>query len=489
MSNFTDQAAAKFAELGIDINAPSDATGIGNSGITGTDEDWEGEEEDDEEDDLGSENIMQTPYQLGFPEEGVNLLHSDSNWRNWDGGRIGGKPVWLNPAKAPSPSTLQCSSCLEPLQFVLQIYCPLDDITSAFHRSLYVFACRHARCIETNASSVKCIRSQLSRQNAYYAHSPPEDARDGHEISATSSAPVSTAAGPAFTPAALCEVCGCGAPFSCKACSAASYCSRSHQRKHWKLHKAICTGHAGSAAAASASNGDSLEMEMEASEAMIPADSSHSLYAEYDLVVSPEELVKDNAASKESSATIWEDAHTKGGADEAEDLQLQQSDYDKALGNKSRDAEYVSFLARIRRGGPDQVLRYARWEADTGPLLISAAAAELSNEAKYPVPVCEYCRAPRRFEFQVMPQLLHFLKVDLDTQVINPDAQDARFRVGTGQAPDVPISEAIRNSRDYDIDWGTLDVFTCTASCDASASTADGYATEYVRVVAGHKLT
>jgi len=205
----------------------------------------------------------------------------------------------------------------------------------------------------------------------------------------------------------------------------------------------------------------------------------------YDLVVSPEELVRDNAAARESSATIWEDAHTRGGTEEAEDLQLQQSDYNQALGNKSHDPLYVSFLSRVRRGGPGQVLRYARWEAGAGPLPISSAAAELVDEAKHPVPHCPRCSTPRRFECQVMPQLLHFLKVDLDTRVENPDAQDARYRVGTGQAPGVPLAEAIRNSNDHDVDWGTLDVYTCTASCDA---TADGYCAEYVRIVPGQKL-
>jgi len=484
MSNFAEQAAAKFAELGIDLNDSSNAI----SGISGTAEDWEGEEEDDV-DDLGSENIVQTLYQLGFLEEGVNALHDDPNWRNWDGGRIGGKPAWLNPAAAPPPSALLCTSCNEPLQFVLQIYCPLDEVVSAFHRDLYVFSCRHARCIATNPDSVRVIRSQLPRENPYYAYSPQEDNKGGHDTAVNSSTTASVVTERAYTKAALCELCGCGGPFSCKACSAATYCSRSHQRRHWKSHKAVCTSNAKPAVVSSLGDGDSAEAGPSAGAAEdVPGDSSHCLYAAYDLVVSPEELVKDNAASKESSATIWEDAHTKGGADEAEDLQLQQSDYDKALGNKSHDPQYVAFLSRIRRGGQDQVLRYARWETGTGPLPISFAAAELSDEKKHPVPSCVHCHAPRRFEFQVMPQLLHFLKVDMDTHVTNPDAQDARYKVGMGQAPDVPLAEAIRNSKDSDVDWGTLDVYTCTASCDASTATANGYATEYVRIVAGQKL-
>jgi len=49
------------------------------------------------------------------------------------------------------------------------------------------------------------------------------------------------------------------------------------------------------------------------------------------------------------------------------------------------------------------------------------------------VPVCSACGSAREFEFQVLPQLLYFLKVD-------SKAKDA-------------------------LDWGTLVVYTCKDSC------------------------
>ena len=41
-------------------------------------------EEDEEDDSL---------IELGFIEEEINNLFLNKNWKNWDGGRIGGKPV------------------------------------------------------------------------------------------------------------------------------------------------------------------------------------------------------------------------------------------------------------------------------------------------------------------------------------------------------------------------------------------------------------
>ena len=97
--------------------------------------------EDDEDSDLGSEAISETDYQLGFVEEGVNSLHYEEDWREWDGGKVGGAPIWLDPVNLPSPDALLCTICKEPRKFLLQIYCPLDEIENAFHRSIYVFHC------------------------------------------------------------------------------------------------------------------------------------------------------------------------------------------------------------------------------------------------------------------------------------------------------------------------------------------------------------
>jgi pre-rRNA-processing protein TSR4 len=448
--SFEERAQAAFASRGINISD------------LGTAEDWigEGSENDDEEDDV------ETPYQLGFPEEGVNSLHAERDWRDWDGGKIGGKPCWLDPCHLPHAEALQCSECDGPMRFVLQLYCPLDEIEGAFHRSLYLFMCGKSPCV--SKGSVRCLRAQLPRRNSFYPYDPSvaDAATDSPHSDDSTLLP------------GLCEVCGCRGAFSCSACKAVRYCCKAHQKQHYKLHKPLCTIE-GSDTKGKVSD-ETDEVAGMTSFALDSSALKRLVFPEYDLVVSAEVLAKDSAADIESSTTIWEDAHTQGGADEADDLALQQKDYDEALGNKARDPEYLKFLARVRRGGSDQVLRYCRWEDDSGALPISIDAAH-----PYEPPACERCGSPRAFEFQVMPQLLYFLKVDSGTHVAAPGADEARSRVAANET--VALGEVMSNNKSEDIEWGTLDVYTCTGSCGLSGH-SDGYHTEHVRFNSGGGL-
>ena len=78
----------------------------------------------------------------------------------------------------------------------------------------------------------------------------------------------------------------------------------------------------------------------------------------------------------------------------------------------------------------DQVLRYARWKAGEE---LFFSDSHRPNVIKT-VPNCPKCNAPRRFEFQIMPQLLTYLNIE-----------------------DVPGPG--------EIDWGGLYIYTCTNSC------------------------
>jgi pre-rRNA-processing protein TSR4 len=438
MSSFSERAEKAIAEAE-----------LANDGL-GTQEDWS--DDSASEDGDGDATEEDTGYQLGFPEPGVNELFHDSNWADWDGGKIGGKPVWLDPVNLPTSSSLECNQCQQPLKFVLQIYCPLDDITDAFHRSLYIFTCKNKACVDHG--NVCCLRNQLARENDYY---PYDSKQKIQQIS--------------YEPSPLCQLCGCHGAYSCQKCKKEHYCSKAHQRMHWKIHKNICS----KSDTTVESNGEKEEIEMEMEmDIGLDMKTVPALYPEYDLIVEPEVLVKDSSAAVESSTTIWEDAHTKGGQDEKEDLNLRQKDYDEALGTNERDPEYLKFLSRVRRGGSEQVLRYGRWEAHFEALPISIEA-----KTKYEPPICENCGCERKFEFQIMPQLLHFLHVDESTKISSPDADTARQAVAMNEHQN--LADVMKNKGEEDIEWGTLDVYTCTGSCSSSS----GYKREHVRIVKG----
>jgi pre-rRNA-processing protein TSR4 len=399
----------------------------------------------------GSSEAMETDYQLGFVEAGLNPLHHEEDWREWDGGKVGGAPVWLDPMNLPSPETLACSLCKEPMKFLLQIYCPLDDVEDAFHRTIYMFCCHRSSCV--NEKGVLVLRSQLPKDNPYYVLNPGN--KRAIEEQAAKREPIS------LPP--LCSLCGCVGKMQCTKCKRVNYCSKSHQKIHWKHHKLTC----------GTDIKDFSTDEVKKS----------WLFKEYDLVVSEEELKADTTEAIESSTTIWEDARTTEGETKEEedaDLKLQQKDYDQALGNKSRDPEYLQFLSRVRRGGAKQVLRYCRWNDDSGPLAVSSAAAEQHRETT--PPLCEHCGGLRKFEFQIMPQLLSYLQVDGDTLVNNPTVEQARMGVAMNAPKPADFSKVFVNQKDEDLDWGCIDIYTCTHSCMLNAGV--GYAAEYARVTA-----
>jgi len=413
----------------------------------------------DEDFEENSEDGVSTPYQLGFAERGRNELFHSPNWNDWDGGRVGGFPVWLNPRDLPSPSSLLCTICSEPMKFLLQIYCPLDDNVDAFHRALYIFCCRRASCVSgkqlsrdssssssnssssSSNSSIRCFRTQLPQSNAFYSGSISVEA----EATAMSASKVECQ--PPLP--LLCELCGCRAPNVCSRCGKAAYCSRIHQKQDWKLqHKQTCFDSVSSGDVGPQRQQQQLRREW--------------CFPEFDLSVCAEELMTDDAAALEASTCIWDDAETEGGEDEAEDAKLTQADYDQALGSEQKDPVYIRFLARVRRGGAQQVLRYCRWNQDAGPLHITTAAAAKSNSYS-PTP-CEHCGAPRAFEFQIMPQLIHYLQVDRQTSLAKaPGNADEDIE-------DAAEKSVFTNTSDEDLDWGTIDIYTCTRSCTAANS-------------------
>ncbi|OWZ22165.1 Programmed cell death protein 2 [Phytophthora megakarya] len=374
-------------------------------------------------------------------------LHCEPDWTKWDGGQVGGRPSWLIPSTSCIPSTehLQCDECKCPLSFLLQIYCPLDEEEDAFHRSLYVFVCRATGC--SRQGDGKTFRLQLPKDNAFYA------AESGAtELKATKMD--------------LCTLCGQRATFTCSACHVAQYCCKAHQKDHWTAgHKQNCP--------------QCLETHMlvesdEAREKMITKGSKW-VFPEQDLEIDHEpdsrEAVNEYEAklmaefekkqdleidhepdSREAvneyeaklMAEFEKNKDQKEGEDEEEmDMDVTQRELNEALGHtKDQDPQYVRFLTRVTLA-KDQVLRYSRWENEA-VLWVHSESMHTGD-----VPPCERCGGERKFEFQVLPQLLNYLGVDQQ-----------------GSLGDITSRSC---------EWGTLAVYTCTKSCPLETQCAQEF--------------
>ena len=110
------------------------------------------------------------------------------------------------------------------------------------------------------------------------------------------------------------------------------------------------------------------------------------------------------------------------------------------------------FHLRLRRGDPTQVVRYC-FDEGAKPLWPSVTHAPVADEKT--VPPCPRCGAARRFEFQVLPQIINHLEVDSE------------------------LASAV--------DFGAIAVYTCSESCAPPAEAKEegvsaAYAEEIVLV-------
>lgn len=171
-------------------------------------------------------------------------------------------------------------------------------------------------------------------------------------------------------------------------------------------------------------------------------------FPELELLVEPEPDEDAEAASATLAAA--ERVHRQGltppadgGADDGpEETEEEAAETVAQVETLATDEQrcFAAFQAHIATA-PDQVLRYC---GDEGARPLLATAAEPP-----PPPPCQRCGAPRRFEFQVMPQLLSYLD-------------------GNDEDPDA-------------LDWATIAVYTCSKSCSVAAGD-DAYAEEHVWV-------
>ncbi|KAA1104415.1 hypothetical protein PGT21_022675 [Puccinia graminis f. sp. tritici] len=88
-------------------------------------------------------------------------------------GKVGGRPIWLDPENPLDPSLSVCSSCELPMKFLMQLNAPDDSNPAAYFRTLYVFICPRFSCLKrslnsptlTSTSVVKVFRIQLPQLN------------------------------------------------------------------------------------------------------------------------------------------------------------------------------------------------------------------------------------------------------------------------------------------------------------------------------------
>lgn len=140
------------------------------------------------------------------------------------------------------------------------------------------------------------------------------------------------------------------------------------------------------------------------------------------------------AQTDKASAKKAQDGEESDVFTDDSEIDITQRELNDAIGSsQNQDKHYIRFLTRVELA-KDQVLRYSRWNEKN--VLWVHSDKILDDDA---VPACPHCGGERKFEFQVLPQLLFYLHVDQKSS----------------------LSEISEKS----CEWGTLAIYTCVNSC------------------------
>jgi pre-rRNA-processing protein TSR4 len=415
---------------------------------------------------------LETVVQLGFSvdiedhEHRMLVGHHSPDYKEWDGGQLGGRPTWLNPKDIPK-NFMKCQNCDSPMVFVCQLYAPSEEVNpNAFHRSLYVFACPNSSaCAKQTTGCIRVLRTQLPKENPYF----PED----HNETWTRHLPT-------FWNKHTCKVCGQHGRGKCPI-QQEYFCGPHHQKEYKKFVF---------------DKSQQLSNELECQ--ILP-----SVLTESELVVEEEPTAEQDEKSREKAENALFKAQgadiESDGDDDDDDEHLEQNDLNEMVGaadeTVSKDSVTMKFYDRIHKMADvkTQCLRYLRWPSET---ICQETGTPLWIRSDYQpgsIPACERCGSERRFEFQLMPQMLHYLFHNLehtkaakvqDSRIIKKEDVEA-LKTATSimeQAPPEHIPPDFAANKEAAIDtlrnklmeddtqtlsWGVVAIYTCTESCGA----------------------
>lgn len=356
---------------------------------------------------------------LGFAEDPTEETKQPSNFAS----KAGGLPVWLYRSHDGAGQVPKCGICNQRQRFLAQIYAPVekDEVghEEGFHRVLYVCLCENVGCQRSRKrGAVSVLRAQLGRKNRYYGYDGGGSVdKGGIEV---------------------CDLCGFKAEKKCGGCKRVSYCSRACQVADWKCgHKDWCSKE-GAKESKGREEWRFREIEIITERHPTPSTSDDEESDSDDGDVEDETLtnggkelveIKDDNSAQEQV----EDAKVVGTFQDADDDELPE---DLFRGQKKKDSVFERFQ-KVVGMAKAQVIRYERGGR---PLSIC------SDEGWTEIEACEDCGANRVFELQIMPQLAWYLK-------------------GNDGKRELSIGEVAGRLRD-DMDWGTIAVFCCSASCE-----------------------
>jgi len=437
-----------------------------------TEDDWS-----DSDDEIGTG--METDVLLGVPD---GRMETESDIKDAAVSRIGGLPAFL-PSREPPFSSSQCKVCSDPMELLVQVWCPFED--SPMDRALYVWGCARSTC-QRQVGSIRAWRGL--RYNAPYA-TKLEKKKARSTANKTTSAPQSPQTS--------------GNPFSISSTGQAMTFGLGDQIFASPAAKNLDQPEQDHDNCSDAESDDSLSSEDSLVTAMVSATVSSSFWAAAPrypaiyLSTLSEYIPQPPKAKVPTNAVIEDPMDGRSGKDRDSTWVLES--YENSL---EIDNVFDRFTKRVGFTG-EQCLRYELqgiplpFASDKAFELLFPAAAQAplpvtkgdfkvvpATKRSYStasIPSCPCCKSSRVFECQLMPNLINVLRDSIDDKQSDVRKLTDEQRIKAVQ----DVLKRSKESGSRGMEWGTCMVFSCGNDCrlnDGGKEDKECWREEYVLV-------
>ncbi|KAI9461456.1 programmed cell death protein 2 [Boletus coccyginus] len=408
---------------------------------------------------------METDVLLGVPD---GRVETDADIKDAAVSRIGGLPVralslaFLPSREPPFPSS-QCKVCSDPMELLLQVWCPFEE--SPMDRALYVWGCARSAC-QRQAGSIRAWRGL--RYNAVYAAKLKKKTQNaGQHKANTSPLPNSTASDNPFSVSSHTDIqpsFGLGVQiFGNPSIDIPDQSKQNHNSD--------------AESDDSASSEDSLLIAMASTRVEDSFWTAAPSYPAVYLSTLSEYIPQPSKAKTSASVTVEDPVEAGGKAGKGSIWALETYENSLEIDNVfDRFTKRVGFTGeqclRYELGGTplpfasDQVFELLFPAPTQAPLPGTKAAFKVVQPTKRSystasIPSCPCCKSSRVFECQLMPNLINVLRASVDDK--HSDVQTL-----TDEQRIKAVQDALKRSKEpgsRGMEWGTCMVFSCGNDC------------------------
>ncbi|KAG1453578.1 hypothetical protein G6F46_009903 [Rhizopus delemar] len=387
--------------------------------------------------------------QLGIPDGEIEV-DNDAY-----ASKIGGTPLWLDPNTPPSSDYCTCRVCRDKMYLLFQSYAPLPD--SAFHRVVYVWACNKRSCMKKEGS-FSVVRSHVVDEVYLKAQRQKEEEKRKKEEKRKAAAANQGAFSQGFQ---LGDLWGSSAGSFAKAAAKSAAPAKPFELKSTSPFGMKASNETPSFSAKKEAIDIADQMNQLSIQPSPPVDAAS-------LPKFPGQYLYIDDEPKEPRFNPIDMNRYKEFLDMEKEMLMdvdgetwQGETYEKQQLPKGFDKQFKKFTERVELE-PSQCVRY---EFAGQPLFYSALHPQQQQQI---TSSCKYCKGPKVFEFQLMPNVLSILPT-------------AEYASESEQSADNTKKSAL-DRWSVGMEFGTILAFVCQKDCHPGSIEEPAYVEETVLV-------